>query len=77
MARQARAVLSGRETECARLDQLLAEAHEGQSAVLVLRSDWVDAEVSSTPDVVLDPRTSSTRTRPWTAPGLDDTSCLV
>jgi DNA-binding CsgD family transcriptional regulator len=39
IARQARAVLSGRETECARLDQLLAEAHEGQSAVLVLRGE--------------------------------------
>lgn len=39
IARQARAVLPGRETECARLDQLLAEAHEGQSAVLVLRGE--------------------------------------
>ena len=39
IARQARAVLSGRETECARLDQLLAGAHEGQSAVLVLRGE--------------------------------------
>ena len=39
IARQARAVLSGRETECARLDRLLAGAHEGQSAVLVLRGE--------------------------------------
>jgi DNA-binding CsgD family transcriptional regulator len=34
--RHARAVLTGRGTECARTDQLLAEAHQGQSGVLVL-----------------------------------------
>ena len=35
----ARAVLAGRATECARLDQLLADAHMGRSGVLVLRGD--------------------------------------
>jgi DNA-binding CsgD family transcriptional regulator len=33
------AALSGRETECARLDQLLAEAQPGRGAVLVLRGE--------------------------------------
>ena len=37
--RHARAVLAGRGTECARLDQLLAEARLGQSAMLVLRGE--------------------------------------
>ena len=37
--RRARAVLAGRAAECARLDRLLAEAHAGQSAVLVLRGE--------------------------------------
>jgi DNA-binding CsgD family transcriptional regulator len=37
--RHARAVLAGRGTECARLDQLLAEAHLGHSVVLVLRGE--------------------------------------
>jgi DNA-binding CsgD family transcriptional regulator len=36
---QARPVLAGRGTECARIDQLLAEAHLGHSAVLVLRGE--------------------------------------
>src|ERR1700742_2683040 len=31
--------LAGRKTECARLDALLAEAHSGHSAVLVVRGD--------------------------------------
>src|SRR6202011_6216145 len=35
----ARAVLAGRATECARLDQLLEEAQRGRSAVLVLRGE--------------------------------------
>ena len=39
LLRYARAVLAGRGTECARLDQLLAEARLGQSAVLVLRGE--------------------------------------
>jgi DNA-binding CsgD family transcriptional regulator len=34
-----RAVLAGRDAECARLDRLLAEVERGQSAVLVLRGD--------------------------------------
>src|SRR4051812_29194032 len=38
-ARHATAVLAGRGTECARLDQLLAHARMGQSAVLVLRGE--------------------------------------
>jgi DNA-binding CsgD family transcriptional regulator len=33
------AVLAGRRTECARLDQLLGEAQQGRSAVLVLRGE--------------------------------------
>jgi DNA-binding CsgD family transcriptional regulator/tetratricopeptide (TPR) repeat protein len=33
------AVLAGRRAECSRLDQLLAEAQEGRSAVLVLRGE--------------------------------------
>jgi DNA-binding CsgD family transcriptional regulator len=33
------AALSGRETECARVDQLLAEAQPGRSAVLVVRGE--------------------------------------
>ena len=33
------AALSGRETECAKVDQLLAEAQPGRSAVLVLRGE--------------------------------------
>ena len=37
--RHARAVLAGRRTECARLDQLLAEAHGGQSGALVLQGE--------------------------------------
>ena len=37
--RHARAVLAGRATECARLDQLLADARMGQSSVLVLRGE--------------------------------------
>jgi len=37
--RHARAVLPGRGTECARLDQLLAEAHLGHSVVVVLRGE--------------------------------------
>ena len=37
--RHAKAVLAGRGTECATLDQLLAEARLGQSAVLVLRGE--------------------------------------
>src|SRR6202042_614328 len=37
--RHARAVLAGRRTECARLDQLLAEAHRGQSGALVLQGE--------------------------------------
>jgi hypothetical protein len=37
--RHARAVLAGRGTERARLDQLLADAHRGQSVVLVLRGE--------------------------------------
>jgi hypothetical protein len=37
--RHAKAGLAGRETECATLDQLLAEAQSGQSAVLVLRGE--------------------------------------
>jgi predicted ATP-dependent serine protease len=37
--RSAQAVLSGRGTECARLDQLLAEVQLGHSAVLVLRGE--------------------------------------
>jgi DNA-binding CsgD family transcriptional regulator len=36
---RATAVLAGRETECVRLDQLLAEARARQSAVLVLRGE--------------------------------------
>ena len=39
IARQARAVLYGRKAECARLDQLRAEAHKGQSGALVLRGE--------------------------------------
>jgi hypothetical protein len=39
IARRARAVLCGREAECASLDRLLGEAREGQSAVLVLRGE--------------------------------------
>jgi DNA-binding CsgD family transcriptional regulator len=37
--RRAAAVLAGRGTECARLDQLLADAHLGRSAALVLRGE--------------------------------------
>ena len=37
--RHARAVLAGRGTECARLDQLLGDARLGQSSVLVLRGE--------------------------------------
>ena len=37
--RRARAVLAGRGTECARLDQPLADARLGQSGVLVLRGE--------------------------------------
>ncbi len=37
--RHARAVLAGRATECARLDQLLADARMGQSSVLVLHGE--------------------------------------
>ena len=37
--RRASAVLAGRGTECARLDQLLADARLGQSGVLVLRGE--------------------------------------
>jgi predicted ATP-dependent serine protease len=36
---RATVVLAGRGTECARLDQLLAEAQLGRSAVLVLRGE--------------------------------------
>jgi predicted ATPase len=36
---RATVVLAGRGTECARLDQLLAEARRGHSAVLVLRGE--------------------------------------
>src|ERR1700735_373741 len=36
---EARGVLAGRGTECARLDQLLAEAQLGQSAVLLVRGE--------------------------------------
>src|SRR5262245_46887789 len=37
--RRAKTALVGRETECARLDELLAEARGGHSAVLVIRGD--------------------------------------
>jgi AAA ATPase domain len=37
--RHARAVLAGRATECARLDQLLADARMGPSSVLVLHGE--------------------------------------
>lgn len=37
--RHPKPVLAGRGTECARLDELLAEARAGQSAVLLLRGD--------------------------------------
>src|ERR1700733_16128066 len=37
--RRARAVLAGRGTECARLDQQLADARLGHSSVLVLRGE--------------------------------------
>src|SRR4029079_13046488 len=37
--RHTRAGRAGRVTECGSLDQLLAEAHEGQSAVLVVRGE--------------------------------------
>ena len=37
--RHARAVLAGRGTECARLDELLGDARLGQSSVLVLRGE--------------------------------------
>ena len=37
--RPAKAALVGRVAECARLDELLAEARRGHSAVLVLRGD--------------------------------------
>ena len=39
LAPEMRAVLAGRDTECARLDQLFAEAQLGRSAVLVLRGE--------------------------------------
>jgi predicted ATPase len=39
LLRHDRAVLAGRETECARLDQLLAEARRGRSGGLVLRGE--------------------------------------
>ena len=39
LLRRDRAVLAGRGSECARLDQLLEEARRGQSAVLVLRGE--------------------------------------
>jgi DNA-binding NarL/FixJ family response regulator len=39
LLRHERAVLAGRETECARLDQLLAEARRGRSGGLVLRGE--------------------------------------
>src|ERR1700748_1819876 len=37
--RRARAELTGRDAECARLDQLLADARKGRSRVLVLRGE--------------------------------------
>ncbi len=37
--RRAKAALAGRGDQCARLDRLVAEAHEQQSAVLVLRGE--------------------------------------
>ena len=39
LRRRARAVLVGRGTECAALDRVIANAHHGQSGVLVLRGE--------------------------------------